>query len=125
VTIPTGDIGRVFAEQALRADDHVFEDMVERMADVHIAVSIGRAIMEDELLTPAPLIAQPLIQPNLLPTRENARLLGGEASFHWKISLRQEDGVAVVSCLGHRAALRASRAPNKGWWCFAANNRSG
>ena len=30
--------------------DHVLQDMVQRMADVHVAIGIGRAVVEDELL---------------------------------------------------------------------------
>src|SRR3546814_3593066 len=49
VAVPAGDIGRVLALQRLGADDHVLQDMVERVADVHVAIGIGRAVVEDEL----------------------------------------------------------------------------
>src|SRR3546814_16023857 len=50
VAVPAGDVRRVLALQRLGADDHVLQDMVERMADVHVAISVRRSVVEDELL---------------------------------------------------------------------------
>ena len=106
VAIPAGHIGRVLAEQALRAADHVLEDMVQRMADMHVAIGIGRAIMENELLRARAARPQLLIQPLVLPARKNARLLLGEAGLHREIGLRQEDGRTIVALFSHdRRAL--------------------
>ena len=69
VAIPTGHIRRVFAKQSLRADDHVLENMVQRMADMHVAVRIRRAIMQDELLAPTAAVAQLRIEICRLPAR--------------------------------------------------------
>ena len=105
VAIPAGHIGRVHAQQALGADDHVLEDVIERMADVDVAIGIGRAIVEDELLAASAGIAQGSIEIHLLPARKDARLLLGKASLHGEIGLRQEDGVTVIAWFGH--SLRA------------------
>jgi hypothetical protein len=119
MAIPAGHIGRVFAEQALRAADHVFQDMVQRMADMHIAIGIRRAIMQDELLPPRAGFAQAVIQAVGFPLREDARLLLREPGLHGEISLRQEDGVAVIHgffgwSFGHVAsALRRARASSQ------------
>ena len=97
VAIPTGDIGGIFAQQALRAHDHVFEDMVERMANMHVAIRIGRAIMQDELFPALPRVAQAAIQVHALPACENARLLLRQAGLHRKVGLGQEHSVAIVA----------------------------
>ncbi|MCY1172557.1 hypothetical protein D9M73_126930 [compost metagenome] len=97
VAVPTGHIGRILAEQGLRAAHRVLQDMVKRMADMHVAIRIRRAVMEDELLPATASLARFLIQTHRLPPRENARLLGGQAGFHRKVGLRQEDGVAPIS----------------------------
>ena len=96
VAIPTGHIRRVFAKQSLRADDHVFEDMVERMANMHVAIGVWRAIMQDELFAPTAAIAQFRVEILLLPACENARLLLRKASLHRKVCFGQEDAVAIV-----------------------------
>ncbi len=117
VAVPAGHVRRILAEQALRAAHRVLEDMVERMADMHVAIRVGRAVMQDELLAPGTRGARLLVQPHRLPPRENARLLGGQAGLHREIGLRQEDGIAPIALgggcvwgLGHlNAALAEGR----------------
>ena len=100
VAVPAGHVRRIAAQKVLGAADHVLEDVVQRMAHVDVAVGIGRAIVEDELL-PAPASgAQRVIEPDLLPARGNARLLLGEAGLHGEIGLRQEDSVPVIALRG-------------------------
>ena len=96
MAIPTGHIRRVLAKQGLRADNRVLQYMVQRMADMHVAIGIRRAIMQDELLAPAAAIAQLGIEILFLPARQNDRFLLGQASLHRKIGFRQKDGVAPV-----------------------------
>ena len=62
VAIPARHIGRILARQVLRAADHVFEDMIERVADMHIAVRVRRAIVQDELLTTRAALAHLIVQ---------------------------------------------------------------
>ena len=52
VAIPTGHIARIFAHHLLAAHHHVFQNFVQRMADVQMAVRIGRAIVQREIGTP-------------------------------------------------------------------------
>ena len=100
VAVPTRHVRRVLAQQVLGAADHVLEDVVQRMADVDVAIGIGRAIVEDELLAPPAGLAERVIEANRFPARGNARLLLGEAGLHGEIGLRQEDGVPVIACCG-------------------------
>src|SRR3546814_3068971 len=75
VAVPAGDVGRVLALQRLGADDHVFQDMVERVADVHVAIGVGRAVVEDELRAVLAAFANLPFEIALEPTREDRRLL--------------------------------------------------
>ena len=109
MAIPAGHIGRVFAEQSLGADHHIFQDMVERMADMHIPVRIRRAIMQDEFFTPRPRRAGLRVHVRRLPFGEDGRLLLRQASLHGEISLRQEDGVFKVAWFGHAPAICEER----------------
>ena len=81
VAVPAGDVGRVLALQRLGADDHVLEDMVERVADVHVAIGIGRAVVEDELLAPGARGADLAFEIGLEPFGENKRFLLGRPAF--------------------------------------------
>ncbi len=67
------------------------------MADMHVAIRIRRAVVQDELLTAPTRFPRFLVEVHRLPPRENPRLLGGQAGFHRKVGLRQEDGVAPIS----------------------------
>ena len=96
MAIPTGDIRGVLAKQSLCADNHVFQDMVQRMADMHVTIGIRRAIMQDELLPPTTAIAQVRIEILLLPARQNARLLLRKASLHREVGFGQEYAIAIV-----------------------------
>ncbi len=43
-------------------------DVVERMADVDVAVGVGRAVVEDELLAAGAAVADLLVEPLGLPS---------------------------------------------------------
>ena len=47
VAIPAGDVGRVEALHGLELDDEILEDFVERVAEVDVAVGVGRAVVQD------------------------------------------------------------------------------
>src|ERR1035438_90044 len=47
VAVEAGDVGCVEAGHGLRLDNKVLEAMVERMAKMHGAVCVGRAVMEN------------------------------------------------------------------------------
>ena len=46
VAVPPGQVGGVEAEHVVRLDDEVLEDLVERGADVDLAVGVGRAVVQ-------------------------------------------------------------------------------
>jgi hypothetical protein len=105
VAVPAGHVVCVVAEHLLRTHHHVLEDLVERGADVDVAVGIGRPVMEDE---PGPALgglAQPVIEVEPRPPRQELGLLLRQPGAHGEIGLRQEQGFAVVAgFLGHRGS---------------------
>ena len=96
VAVPAGHVGRVLAQQGLGADDHVLEHLVERVADVDVAIGVGRAVVEDELLAARARRAQLAVEVVLLPLGEDQRLLLRQAGLHRKVGLRQEDGAICI-----------------------------
>ena len=101
VAIPARNVGRVAAQEVLGAADHVLDRVVQRVADVHVAVRVRGPVMVHEGLTPPAGIAQLLVQFLGFPARGNNRLLLGEAGLHRELGLRQEDGVSVVALFSH------------------------
>jgi len=99
VAIPARHIGRVLAEQALRADHQILQRLVEAVADMDIAIGIGRAVMQNEFLAPGAGFAQPFIEANLLPALQDRRLLLRQAGLHREIGFRQENRVFII-CFG-------------------------
>ena len=74
------------------------------MADVHVAIGVGRAIVKDELFTARAGFAHGAVNVHFLPARQYARLLLGQAGLHGEIGLRQEDGVSIVALFAHGPA---------------------
>ncbi len=56
VTIPARHVGRVEPAQGPGLDDDVLENLVDRVADVDVAVGIGRAVVQDIFRTVASLL---------------------------------------------------------------------
>ena len=109
VAIPAGHIRRVLALQRLGTDDHVLQDMVERMADMHVAIRVRRSVVEDELVAALAALANLPFQIALEPFRQNQRLLLRQAGLHRKVGLGQEDGVAVIALIGGGGAVGHGR----------------
>ena len=105
MAIPTGDIARVKTHHLVGAHDHVLDGFVERVTDVEMAVGIGRAVVQRELLaaTVFGFVAQAVIDADLLPTGQPLRLALGQACAHGEIGLGQVQGRFIVKflrCIG-------------------------
>src|SRR4051812_20991121 len=75
VAVPAGHERRVLAEQGLGAPHHVLERPIERVADVDVAIGVGRAVVENELLATRTGFADLAVNVLLDPAREDRRLL--------------------------------------------------
>ena len=82
VAVPAGNVGRVETGQRFAAQDDVFEDFVDGMTDVDVAVGIGRAVVQDEFRAAFADLAQFLIAFLLIPAFEPLRLAFGKVAAH-------------------------------------------
>ncbi len=102
VAVPARDVGRIEAGQGLGADDDVLEDLVHRMADVDVAVGIGRAVVQHEARTALATPRESLIELLFLPVLHPARLALGEVAAHRERGVGHVEGFAIISFLvGH------------------------
>ena len=91
VAVPARDVVAVLAQHLLGARDEVLQDLVERVADVEIAVGVGRAVVQHELRPPLALDPQPVPQLHVGPALQELGLLLRQARAHGKVGLRQEN----------------------------------
>ncbi len=112
VAVPAGDVVGVVAGHLAGAVDHVLVDLVQRGADVDVAVRIGRAVVEDEFRPPARGLPDLRPEVHLVPARQDLRLPLRQVAAHREGGPRQEDGVAVVAlgrigrCVVHGVSRR-------------------
>ena len=97
VAVPAGDVVRVLAQHLLGAVDDVLEDLVERVADMQVAVRIGRPVVQDELLAALRRLALQAIEVVARPPRQQVRLARRQVAPHRELGSRQEDGRLVVA----------------------------
>ena len=102
VAVPAGHVVGVLARHLLRADDQVLEDLVERVADVDVAVGVGRAVVQHEFRPAGPGAAQLAVEAVARPAGENFRLFLRQAGPHREIGLGQIERVGIVGALGGR-----------------------
>jgi len=103
VAVPAGDIVGVEALHLAEADDDVLQDLVDGVADVDVAVGIGRAVVQHELLAALGAGAQLAEQVHLGPALQQLGLLGRQAAAHGEVGARQKDGRFVIA--GHIGSL--------------------
>jgi hypothetical protein len=89
VAVVPEHIRGIEAHHRPRFDDDVLEDLVHRRAEVDAAVRVWRPVVQDELRAPGAALADPLVQPHVLPAGERQRLGGLEVRFHGEVRARQ------------------------------------
>ncbi len=97
VAVPAGDIGGVEALHGARADDEVLEALVEEVAQVDVAVGVGRAVMEDERLGALARFACAVVEVHRGPALEGGGLILHEVGLHGEGRLGQIERAAVVA----------------------------
>ena len=107
VAVPAGNIGRVLAQHLLGAVDQILQDLVQRVADMEMAVGIGRAVMQDEFLPVLRGLAQPMVKIHRLPARQDRRLAVRQVPAHRERGLGQEYGRTIIR--GHHDPLDKKR----------------
>ncbi len=88
VAVPAGDVRRVVAVHRARLHDEVFQDLVDRVADVNLAVRVRRAVVQHEARPAARDLAQLLIKAAVFPVLQHGGLAVGEVRLHREVGLR-------------------------------------
>jgi len=99
MAVPARHVGRVEAVQVARLDDDVLEDLVDRVAEVDLAVGVRRAVVQHEQRAALGVFAKLRVDALLFPTRQDARFALGQVAAHREFGCRQVEGGFVV--LGH------------------------
>ncbi len=97
VAIPTRHIGGIKTGEALGLDDDVFEDLVDRVTDVNIAVRIGGAIMQNERRLARFGAANSAVEILIVPTFQHVGFALGQIATHRKLGFRKIQGVFIVA----------------------------
>ena len=100
VAVPARHVVGIEAEHLLALGHDVLEDLVERVADMDVAVGVGRAVMQHEFGAAAGRLAQLLVEGDLVPVAENFRLALRQAGAHREFRLWQEQGLGIVGGIG-------------------------
>ena len=87
VAVPARDEVALKARHVLVLDDDVFQNFVERVAEVDVAVGVRRAVVENELGFSLALRNHPLVNLVAFPLLDANRLALRQACFHRKIGL--------------------------------------
>jgi len=87
-------------QHLLRARDEILEDLIERVADVDVAVGVRRAVVKDELGATLRTLAELVIEADLGPPLQHPRFHLRQACAHWKAGFRQEERFAPVTRIG-------------------------
>ena len=81
----------------------ILQDLVQRVADVDVAVGVGRPVMQREFHAALRLGTQLLVKPDFVPALQQFRLEFWQPGAHRKLRLRQEKRLApVAAALGGR-----------------------
>ena len=100
MAIPARHVNRIQALELARFDDHVFQDFVNSMADVNLAIGIRRAIMQYEFDRTCTRNTQLFINAFVVPVFDPACLTFGQIAAHGKWRVGQVQGAAVVGFWG-------------------------
>ena len=102
VAVPARHVVRVVPEHLLRARDEILEDLVERVADVDVAIGVGRAIVEYEFGSSLGALAQLVVEAGFGPPLQHRGLHLREPGPHREWRFGQEQGFAPVARVGRR-----------------------
>ncbi|MGY4467152.1 hypothetical protein ACVWWK_002834 [Bradyrhizobium sp. LB9.1b] len=100
VAVPARHVVGIEAEHLLALGDEILQDLVQRRADMDVAIGIGRAVMQHELVAALGALAQLLVEAHLVPALEDLRLALRQAGAHQEFGLRQEQGLGIVFGVG-------------------------
>ena len=89
VAVPAGHVRSLIPFEGFLLDDHVFQDLVDGMADMNGTVGIRRTVMKNELLGVATLIKNAVDDLFLVPFTHPAGFAFGEIPAHRERCIRK------------------------------------
>src|ERR1035437_9097051 len=95
VAIPAGNVRRAETTERFVFDDDVLENLVQRRADVDIAVGEGRAVVQDEFFFARARRLDFFVKLRAFPFFQTFRLARDEVGLHREIRAREIQGVFV------------------------------
>ena len=105
MAVPARHIGRVEAQHLHGARHQILQRLVERVADMDVAIGVGRAVMDGEERAILGLLALQGVNIHFLPALEPARLALGQAGAHGEIGFRQKQGGRIIGFGGARGGV--------------------
>ncbi|EXI73959.1 MAG: hypothetical protein AW07_02097 [Candidatus Accumulibacter sp. SK-11] len=96
VTVPARDVRRIEAGECARADDDVLEDLVHRVADMDVAVGVGRSVVQDETWASLRHLADALVKTGFLPGGNPLGFAPWQVAAHRKRGVGEVEGLPVV-----------------------------
>ncbi|MEA3220667.1 MAG: hypothetical protein OZX49_01780 [Immundisolibacter sp.] len=109
VAVPAGHVGRVITIQRPGLDDDVLQDLVDRVADVDVAVGVGRAVVQHVARPIGAFATQAGVQVQFLPAGEDCRFALRQVAAHRELGVRQVQGGFVVGHAGLFWGFRVSQ----------------
>ncbi len=127
MAIPAGNIRRAFAAQGLILDDDVLENLVQRRADVDVAIGERRAVVQDEFSGIRPGGLNLAVEIRSFPLYEAFWLAHDEIGPHREIGAREIECIFVFHCyLGKKTVAAGKLSVNgramEAWPGFAVNS---
>ena len=97
VAVPARQVGGIEPQHVVGLDDQILQDLVERRADVDVAVGVRRPVVQKEELGPFPRVANLAVEVHRVPAGDGLRLGCLEIGLHREGRARQITGVLPLS----------------------------
>ncbi len=97
VAVPARQVGGIEPRHVVGLDDQILQDLVERRADVDLAVGVRRPVVQKEELGPLPRLANLPVEVHRVPAGDGLRLGRLEIGLHREGRARQITGVLPLS----------------------------
>ena len=85
MTIPARHVGHVIAHHLPAADNHIFQDLIQRVSHMDVAIRIRRAIMQDPFGLALRFLPDLRIEIHIQPALRDLRLLLRQTAAHREI----------------------------------------
>src|SRR2546426_548203 len=110
VAVPARHVRREAPRHRAVLHDDVLQHLVERRAEVDVAVGVGRPVVQDEARFPGIDRQQTLVDTRLRPASHRLRLPLGEVRLHREVGARQVERRLVVHGAGRSSVTTSASA---------------